>query len=285
MLKNLPCTIYNIELTLQLSQYNYQIMNSPSSNYESLNERILLMFACGHAIPQIALNTSSSSFAYKCWKCGQEYSDICAATKVESLISPPEDIFNKCIDVKIQINCLTETAKIIKSKLLGLKVTLPLIERKLDSEFSKIQEELSNQYDKFKINYLKVKNKEVADMEKAFYKLNTAIRKRETTFNKIKGGLGAEITEKRKKRLFDFKFFEPISFFQYEINFEMHIKKLEDKIKEVFWKLEKKCFNDLDLDHLASEPYKKFKPNNYTPNSQSFIVSWNGSKLKALGNQ
>ena len=47
----------------------------------------------------------------------------------------------------------------------------------------------------------------------------------------------------------------------------------------LFWTINQTFINDSDLEHLASEPYKKFKSNDYSTTYQTGTIVWDKFKL------
>ena len=117
-------------------------------------------------------------------------------------------------------------------------------------------------------------------MDRQFTALKMSISKRVNRVRFIERQIGA-LTEFKKEKFFNLVFPKPLIFKEYEIKFEKHHKKLSDKIKNIFWKVKQTSFTNLDMDHLAEEPYKKFKPSDYLADPHKTTISWTGSNLDA----
>ena len=253
-------------------------------------EKLPMTFPCTHTICSFCVNiiARENDSVFKCPICRVPYSISLGRINHQLLNPRYDDLDFQYSNINDQIEFLKGSKRIIREKIDELRraksASLPggrsVLEQELDDEFAKIIEECNNQYKRYKKEYLRLKEKEYYDMDRQYTNLAQSICKRKQYLVRIQT-LGLEVTEAKKKKFFDLSFPEPFNFHKYEIKFEKHNSTLSDKIKDVFWKVKRTMFTNLDMEHLAEEPYKRFKPFDYSSDHTSSTTAWTGLYLDA----
>ena len=254
-------------------------MSCPECKHPYTHERKPKYFPCTHGLCEECLELFRvGDFSFTCRKCHRRFPDISVAVVVPELIGP-QSLDDKIKEIKEQKSCLNETKIFIKSHIRTLKAALPNLEIELDSNFKKIQEELIQQHNKYKEKYLKLKVKEITDIKSSYHRLIAAIKKRDDILGEVHKRIGADIPDPLKKEISSLSYPESIKFAKFGINFQEDNEQIPDKIMGLFWTINQTFINDSDLEHLASEPYKKFKPNDYSTTYQTGTIVWDKFKL------
>lgn len=243
-----------------------------------------MKFPCNHVLCRVCLYviTREGSLAYRCSNCQKEFPYIGIAREDQELLdedSLKQEFPPKYYEISEQIECLKESSTVLNAKLKDLEESKPLMEQQLDTEFEKIKEELTKQYKGFKKEYLERREYERIDMKRASETLQASIGKRERALELIKKSIIKFIPQPKMKKVYDLKFPDPSNFVEYTIDFEYHNIVLWSKVKDLFWQLTQRLYTDLDLEHLNSAPYKKFRPHEYSSILPTVTIKWTGIQL------
>ena len=160
--------------------------------------------------------------------------------------------------------------KIMESKLSEFKEALPQIEQNLDKEFYTMPEEFMIQYKQFKEEYFRLKYKEYNNISRILDEIKIKIQKRENALRRITNTLGTKITESEKEKFFNIKAPHPIVFSQYEINVKK--EKILDIVNKIICEVKERLITDINLDHIAAGPYKRFKSDEYYYNRENTTI-------------
>ena len=243
------------------------------------DDRKPMFFPCTHIVCKSCLEKMrSADFSYTCWCCRAKFPDITVAVVIRDLIDC-QNLDDKIAEIQDQRKCLEETRIIIKLQKCALRAARETHKEEIARNFKKIEEEITNQLKKYQDKYKELKDKEYKDIKNTYKILKESIKKRDDILRLIQNRTDGRIPNSVKDEILDLGYPKEIKFAKFEINFEDYVKQIPDKVMELFWSINQTFVYGLDLDHLASEPYKRFKPNNYSGIHPTSTIIWDKDKF------